>query len=38
MGMRGAPVKVQSHERSHDQAVAGRLWQVSEEMTDTHYL
>ena len=35
MEMRGAPKKVQSHERSYDQAVASRLWRVSEEMTGT---
>lgn len=31
--VRGYPKKVQSNGRSHDQAVAGRLWDVSEELT-----
>ncbi|MCB0154333.1 MAG: SDR family NAD(P)-dependent oxidoreductase [Anaerolineae bacterium] len=33
MAMRGYPVKVQSNDRSHDEAVAARLWQASEELT-----
>lgn len=33
MEMRGYPKQVQSNERSHDQAVAARLWSVSEELT-----
>ena len=37
MEMRGAMKKVESHERAHDQAVAERLWHVSEELTDVRY-
>ena len=37
MEMRGAIKKVKSHERAHDQAVAERLWHVSEELTDVRY-
>ena len=37
LGMRGAPSKVRSSARSHDRAVAARLWQVSEEMTGVRY-
>ncbi len=37
MGMRGAPGKVKSSERSHDRALATRLWQVSEQLTGVHY-
>ena len=34
----GYPVQVQSNAASHDRADARQLWQVSEEMTGTHYL
>jgi NAD(P)-dependent dehydrogenase (short-subunit alcohol dehydrogenase family) len=37
MEMRGYPVKVESNDRSHDEAVAARLWQVSEELTGVTY-
>jgi NAD(P)-dependent dehydrogenase (short-subunit alcohol dehydrogenase family) len=37
LGMRGAPGKVQSSARSHDRALAVRLWQVSEELTGVRY-
>jgi hypothetical protein len=33
MEIRGYPVKVQSNERSHDEDVARRLWDVSAERT-----
>jgi hypothetical protein len=33
MGMRGYPKTVQSSDRSHDEQVAARLWEVSEELT-----
>jgi NAD(P)-dependent dehydrogenase (short-subunit alcohol dehydrogenase family) len=36
-GMRGAPGRVASSARSHDRAVAARLWQVSEQLTDVHF-
>ena len=36
--MRGYPEKVGSNARSHDEAVAQRLWKVSEEMTGVVYL
>jgi NAD(P)-dependent dehydrogenase (short-subunit alcohol dehydrogenase family) len=36
-GQRGFPKKVVSSARSHDQAVAARLWQVSEELTGITY-
>jgi NAD(P)-dependent dehydrogenase (short-subunit alcohol dehydrogenase family) len=35
--LRGPPTKVQSSERSHDTAVAARLWTVSEELTGVRY-
>jgi len=35
--MRGHPVKVKSNGRSHDKAVAARLWEVSEELTGVRY-
>jgi NAD(P)-dependent dehydrogenase (short-subunit alcohol dehydrogenase family) len=35
--MRGYPTKVQSSARSHDAAVAARLWAVSEELTGVRY-
>lgn len=37
MGLRGAPGKVKSSARSHDRAIAARLWQVSEELTGVRY-
>jgi NAD(P)-dependent dehydrogenase (short-subunit alcohol dehydrogenase family) len=37
MGQRGFPKKVKSSARSHDQAVAARLWAVSEELTGVRY-
>ena len=37
MGQRGFPKKVKSNARSHDQAVAARLWTVSEELTGVSY-
>ncbi len=37
MEMRGAMQKVESHERARDQAVAERLWHVSEELTGVRY-
>ena len=33
MEMRGAPAKVESNEKSHDEADAARLWNMSEELT-----
>lgn len=36
-GMRGYPGLVASNARSHDEAVAKRLWQVSEQLTGVHY-
>ncbi|HLY27968.1 MAG TPA: SDR family NAD(P)-dependent oxidoreductase [Aggregatilineales bacterium] len=35
--MRGYPEKVNSNARSHDEAVAQRLWKVSEELTQVKY-
>jgi len=35
--MRGYPTKVRSNDASHDEAVAGRLWKVSEELTGVRY-
>jgi NAD(P)-dependent dehydrogenase (short-subunit alcohol dehydrogenase family) len=37
MGMVGYPKKIQSTGRSHDTAVADRLWDVSEELTGVRY-
>ncbi len=37
MEMRGYPKKVLSSKRSHDGAVAARLWEVSEELTGVQY-
>jgi hypothetical protein len=37
MEMVGSPKKVSSNARSHDEAVAARLWAVSEEMTGVTY-
>jgi len=36
-GLRGSPVKVKSNARSHDQAVAKQLWEVSETLTGVSY-
>jgi len=36
--MRGAPVKVGSSRRSRDEAVAAKLWTVSEELTGVRFL
>lgn len=36
-GMRGYPVKVMSNNKSYDEALAKRLWQVSEELTGVVY-
>jgi NAD(P)-dependent dehydrogenase (short-subunit alcohol dehydrogenase family) len=36
-GMRGYPKKVESNDRSHDEGVARRLWEVSEELTHVMY-
>ncbi|MEJ2747400.1 MAG: SDR family NAD(P)-dependent oxidoreductase [Anaerolineae bacterium] len=36
-GAGGYPKKVQSNGRSHDTAVAAKLWTVSEELTGVHY-
>ncbi len=38
MEMRGAPRRVESNARSHDEAAAKRLWEVSEELTGVRYL
>jgi hypothetical protein len=35
--MRGYPGKVRSSPRSHDAALARRLWQVSEDLTGVRY-
>jgi hypothetical protein len=35
--LRGYPTKVRSSDRSHDTAVAARLWAVSEELTGVQY-
>ena len=35
--MRGYPKKVQSNDRSHDEAVAAQLWQVSEALVNVTY-
>jgi NAD(P)-dependent dehydrogenase (short-subunit alcohol dehydrogenase family) len=35
--MRGYPKPVQSNDRSHDETVAARLWEVSEELTGVRY-
>jgi NAD(P)-dependent dehydrogenase (short-subunit alcohol dehydrogenase family) len=37
MEMRGYPKKVESNERSYNEAVAARLWQVSEELTGVSF-
>lgn len=36
-GMRGYPAKGKSNDKSHDEAVAKRLWSVSEELTGVVY-
>jgi NAD(P)-dependent dehydrogenase (short-subunit alcohol dehydrogenase family) len=35
--LRGYPARVRSSDRSHDRAVAARLWSVSEELTGVRY-
>jgi hypothetical protein len=35
--LRGAPTRRQSSDRSHDVAVASRLWEVSEQLTGVGY-
>ena len=37
LGQSGFPVKAQSNARSHDQAVASRLWAISEQLTGSSY-
>ena len=37
MEMRGHPKKVRSNDRSYDEAVAARLWDISEELTGVGY-
>ena len=37
MEQKGHPVVVESTKRSHDQVVARRLWDVSEDLTGVHY-
>ncbi len=37
MEMKGHPTKVKSNDRSHDKAVAKRLWTVSEDMTGVQF-
>jgi NAD(P)-dependent dehydrogenase (short-subunit alcohol dehydrogenase family) len=37
LGMRGTPGKIKSSDRSYDSAVAARLWQVSEQLTNVRY-
>ena len=36
-GMRGSPAKEMSSSKSYDEALAKRLWQVSEELTGVIY-
>ena len=38
LGVRGYPAKTRSSERSYDLETAARLWSVSEELTEVHYL
>jgi NAD(P)-dependent dehydrogenase (short-subunit alcohol dehydrogenase family) len=38
LGVKGHPVKARSSARSHDAAVAARLWAVSESLTGVRYL
>jgi len=35
--LRGHPIKVKSSDRSYDEAVAAKLWEVSEELTGVQY-
>jgi NAD(P)-dependent dehydrogenase (short-subunit alcohol dehydrogenase family) len=37
LGWTGAPTKVKSNARSHDEEVAKKLWQLSEELTDVRF-
>ena len=37
MEMNGSPKKVKSNKRSHDQNVAERLWNISEDLTGVHF-
>lgn len=37
MEMRGYPVRVESNKRSHDQAIAAKLWDVSEQLTGVSF-
>jgi hypothetical protein len=37
MEMRGYPKKVKSNDRSYDEQVAARLWDVSEALTGVSY-
>jgi NAD(P)-dependent dehydrogenase (short-subunit alcohol dehydrogenase family) len=37
LGLRGAPGKVSSSARSHDRALAARLWQVSQQLTGVSF-
>jgi len=37
LGMRGSPVVVQSPPHSHDESLARRLWEVSEELTGVRF-
>jgi hypothetical protein len=37
MEMKGYPKETDSNDRSHDEAVAAKLWDVSEELTGVHY-
>jgi len=37
MEMRGHPVKVKSNKLSHDNTIAQKLWQISEELTQVEY-
>ena len=36
-GMKGYPVKVESNEKSHNEADAKKLWKVSEEITGVKF-
>jgi hypothetical protein len=35
--MTGPPKRVKSNSRSHDESVAERLWNVSEDLTGVHF-
>ena len=37
MEMRGYPVKVESNKLSHDRIIAGKLWDVSEKLTNVKF-